>query len=95
MSSEKKSVHIVVDAEINQRLQEAATKKGVSVEQYCSDAICKELDSEVSDRKVSLKGMIATGETIFRGRLSVTDSADLIREAREERHRDSKDAGSS
>ena len=88
MSIENKSVNITLDAETNERLHEAATRKGVTVEQYCSDAIFKELDSEGTKQKFSAESMIAAGEMIFEGRVSVTDSAELIREAREERHRD-------
>ena len=95
MSEEQKSIKIALDEETELRLKTAATSRGVTVEQYCSEAIFKELNSEALNRKFSAKGMIAAGEVIFRGRLSVTDSAELIREAREERHPDSEDAGSS
>ena len=95
MSSDNKTVRVALDAETKQRLEDAAIQKGVTVEQYCSEAIFKELDSAGSKRKFSAIGMINAGEMIFRGRLSITDSAELIREAREERHRDSEDAGSS
>ena len=88
MSEAKKSVEIALDEETGQRLKDAATRKGVSVEQYCSEAIFKELNSEASNQKFSAEGMIAAGEMIFRGRLSVPDSAELIREAREERQRE-------
>jgi predicted DNA-binding protein len=88
MTDEKKSIKLALDEKTEQRLKAAATRKGVTVEQYCSEAIFKELNSEALNRKFSAKGMIAAGEMIFRGRLSVTDSAELIREAREERQRE-------
>ena len=94
MSEEQKSIKIALDEETDRRLKTVANSKGITVEQYCSEAISKELSSDTLRRKFSAEGMIAAGEVIFRGRLSVTDSAELIREAREERHRDSEDDGS-
>lgn len=87
MADENLSINIPLDAETTQLLKHAAARKGVSVEQYCSDAVRNELNQEATVQKFSAKGMISAGEAIFRGKLSVTDSADLIREAREERHR--------
>ena len=84
----KRTIALHVDAETGLRLESAANKRGISVEQYCSDAIFRELNGESPPQKFSAKGMIAAGEAVFRGRLSVTDSAVLMREAREERHRD-------
>ena len=95
MSEAQKSIKIALDEETEQRLKAAATRKGVTVEQYCSEAISRELDNDGLNRKFSAEGMIAAGEMITRGRLSVTDTAELIRDAREERHRDSEDDGSS
>ena len=87
MTSETKSISISLDAETEQLLKETAARKGISAAQYCADAVFNELNREIPDQKFSAKGMIAAGEAVFRGKLSVTDSADLIREAREERHR--------
>ncbi len=88
MSDESKRVSIVLDSETEQKLKTTAARKGVSVEQYCCEAIGKELNSEAPPRKFSAKGMIALSNEILQGRKSATDSADLIREAREERHQD-------
>ena len=95
MSIDKKSISFVLDAETRQKLEIAAARKGVSVEQYCAEAVSKELDCEPPAPKFSVEGLIASGEAIMQGRRSYTDSADLIREAREERHRDMEGHGSS
>ncbi len=94
MTSKNKSITIEIDADIEHRLSEAAEQKGVTIEQFCWDAVKKELGGEAPFKKFSAEGMIAAGEAVFRGRLSVTDSADLIREAREERHGDMEGNGS-
>ena len=81
------SIRIPFDKETEKLLKFAAARKGVSIEQYCTDAVHNELSHEEPVHKFSAKGMIAAGEAIFRGKLSETDSAEFIREAREERHR--------
>ena len=87
MTSEDKRIIIAIDSQTGKRLEEASSQNGKSVEQYCTEAIFKELNSEVSAPKLSLEEFIALGNEILKGRRSFTDSADLIREAREERHR--------
>ena len=87
MSDEDKSITIVLDTGTELKLRTAAIRRGVSVEDYCAEAINRELGAEKSAPAFSAKGMIASGKAILKGRLSVTDSADLIRDAREERHR--------
>ncbi len=87
MAEETTNVRILIDTNTVKLLKLAAGRKGVSVEQYCSDAVHSQLSQEEPVRKFSAKGMIEAGEAIFQGKLSVTDSAELIREAREERHR--------
>lgn len=149
MSSEKKNISIVLDAETEQLLKGAATLSGMSLEQFCLAAAKAKADLAVlllgeestvageSPKKskerwlpifekwepandpddpnrqmrfvweVNGEGMVRWGvkntkeeslkaldrinalrEKLFQGRVSSTDSADLIREAREERHRD-------
>ena len=95
MTSKHKIIKIALDRETELKLKDAAARRGVSAEQFCSEAVSKELDSETPAQKFSAKGLIAAGEAVFRGRLSLTDSAELIRDAREERHRDSEGDGSS
>lgn len=87
MSEKMKRISVDLDSETAQLVESAAARKGVSVEQFCAGAVHNELSQETTGRKFSAEGMITAGEAIFRGKLSVTDSADLIREAREERHR--------
>ena len=87
MTSRDKSIFIAVDAETEKRLKAASARRGKSVEQFCTEAIFKELYGEVSALKFSVEELIALSDEILQGRVSSTDSAELIREAREERHR--------
>ena len=84
---EKRTITVDVDAETERRLKLAAGNKGVSVEQYCSGAIFKELNGEMPTPKFSVEGLVALSDEVLQGRRSYTDSSDLIREAREERHK--------
>ena len=84
MASEKKSVTIEIDAESDLRLRSAAVRKGISVEQYCSEAVFKELNYDSSAQKLKLKGTVATGKVILRGDLSVRDTADALLALRDE-----------
>ena len=86
MSDENISITIALDTGTELKLRTAASRRGVSVEEYCAEAINRELGAEKLTPNFSAKGMITSGKAILKGRLSVTDSADLIREAREERH---------
>ena len=145
MSSEEKSVTILLDPETEELLKDAASLSGMSLEQFCLAAVKEKADLTVllygtnpssgcngKDRwlpifeksepandpddpfrkmrfvwEVNGEGMVRWGvrntkeeslkaleridalrEKLFQDRVSSTDSADLIREAREERHRD-------
>ena len=113
----KRAITIIVDAQTERLLESAALNKGVSVTQFCSDAVVKELNVETSYPKFSVEEIIETSDqtmpgrrsfidpvdldqlfaecdAITQGRISATDSADLIREAREERHLDMERNGS-
>ena len=87
MTSEDKCITIAVDEQTERRIKIASAQKGKSVEQYCTEAIFRELDSEVSAPQFSFEELFALSDEILQGRRSTTDSAELIREAREERHR--------
>lgn len=99
MSDENKSISIDLDAETEARVKAAAASRGVSVEQFCLDIIERESHKpSLTDGLVfpEGKGVIAEEdlETPFamcdeltQGTESATDSADVIRETREERHR--------
>ena len=87
MSDENKSITIAFDAQTEIRLEAASARKGKSVEEYCTEAIFKELNNEGAAPQFSFEELFAVSDEILRGRKSSTDSAELIREAREERHR--------
>lgn len=100
MSSKNKRISINVDAETEARVKAAAASRGVSVEQFCLDVIEREshepslADSPVLPEgkrvvtKEDLETLFAKCDELTQGIESDTDSSDLIREAREERHRD-------
>ena len=106
MSDGKKSIRIDFDAKTERELRTAATRRGIAVEQFCIDAVFKELKSDSANHVIPLRGTFKDGAAILRGSISIkesadalfalrdeisrgkttsTDSADLIREARERR----------
>lgn len=87
MTSEDICITIAIDEQTEKRIKTASARKGRSVEQYCAEVILKELDSELSVPQFSFEELFALSDEILQGRRSSTDSAELIREAREERHR--------
>lgn len=156
MNDEIKNISIEVDAETQRLLQDASLLSGMSLEQFCLEAVKAKADLTVllsgkefpveggsaqkakdcwlpifetwepandpddPTRKmrfvweVNGEGMVRWGvkstqeesvkdleklfaecDEITQGRVSSTDSADLIREAREERHRDMEGHGNS
>lgn len=98
MSIENKTISITLDAETERLLNDAATLSGMSVEKFCLTAIAEGAERAVfpdgrndaftEESLESLKKLAETRERIFNGRTLPGNSADLIREAREERHRD-------
>ena len=92
MKVEKKRLTLELDAPIQRRLKAAAELKGMSMSQYCRNAIDKELtkDEERNPRSKAYSGNLAArlkaqqkelfGDTILPG-----DSVDFIREARQSR----------
>ncbi len=91
MASPKKRFTLDLEPEMQRRLKIAAVVKGISMRRYCLDAIEHQLTSEeVSSEpngteKRSLLRMTKLRDEIF-GRVPLEgDSADLIRESREER----------
>ena len=84
MTGKYKTVTIEIDAESDLRLRSAAVRKGISVEQYCSEAVFKELNNDSSAQKISLKGSVTTGKVILRGNLSIRDTADDLLALRDE-----------
>ena len=86
MNDENKIITIAVDAQTEKKLEAASARRGKSVEEYCTEAVFRELNGEVAVPQFSFEELFALSDEILQGRRSSTDSAELIREAREERH---------
>ena len=94
MEGKKKRLTLELAPDVQERLQAAAARKGVSILLYCRAAIDKELakddvDETAESRKphFDIEGLIALRKQTFGDRVLPTDSAEMIREAREERTR--------
>ena len=92
METKKKRFTLDLDPDLKQRLKAAAAQKGVSMSQYCQDAIGKELANddgvEAAGPPSTLDGLeklLALKDEIFQGRKLPGNSVDFIREARESR----------
>ena len=85
MESKKQRFTLDLNLELKQRLKAAAARKGVSMRQYCHDAIEKELSS---DDRTKVKPFCPdrlnrSREEIFQGKVLPGNSVDFIREDRE------------
>ena len=94
MEAKKKRLTLQLAPDVQERLQTAAARKGVSLGQYCRAAIDKELAKDDVDGTgespkphFDIEGLIALRKQTFGDRVLPTDSAEMIREAREERTR--------
>ena len=90
MQTKKKRLAIALDGDVQQRLKDAAARKGVSMAEYCRSAIDKEMaQDEVSGRPphFDIESLIALRKKTYGDRVLPGSSVDLIREAREERDR--------
>ena len=91
MEAKKKRLTLQLAPDVQERLQAAAARKGVSLGQYCRAAIDKELAKDDVDGKppprMSIDDLIARQERIYGDRVLPGSSVDLIHEAREERDR--------
>ncbi len=90
MPTPKKRFTLDLEPEMQVKLKVAAAQKGVSMRQYCVAAIENQMASEEStlestDESRSLLTLTKLRDTIFGGVPIEGDSADLIRESREER----------
>ncbi|MYB40771.1 MAG: hypothetical protein F4X76_00985 [Chloroflexi bacterium] len=91
MTLEKKRLTLDLDAPLQRRLKAIAALRGVSMRQYCQTAIGKELDRDEAEGipvlpfGEAIERLAALQEEIFAGTTLPGDSADLIREAREQR----------
>ncbi len=79
---------------VHERLQAAAARKGVSVGEYCRAAIYDALSKDEAEETAEpqkphfdIESLIALRKQTFGDRVLPTDSAEMIREAREERTR--------
>ena len=87
-----KKITIALDAETSERLESAASLEGVSVGEYCREAIEVHLDENGTRRTIgkpltheTLDKMDAIRKEIFGDKKFPGNSADAIREMREER----------
>lgn len=93
METRSKVIAVEVAPETEARLLAAAERKGVSAADYCRAAISDSLEKDgigVADDtspKFDIDRFIALRKKTFGDRVLPTDSAEMIREAREERTR--------
>ncbi len=91
MEAKKKRLTLQLAPDVQERLQAAAARKGVSLGQYCRAAIDKELAKDDVDGqpppRMSIDDLIARQKRIYGDRVLPGSSVDLIHEAREERDR--------
>ena len=90
MATPKKRFTLDLEPEMQVKLKVAAALKGVSMRQYCVAAIENQMASdeatlESKDESRSLLTLTKLRDTIFGGVPIEGDSADLIRESRQER----------
>ena len=91
MGTKRKRVTLQLAPDVQERLQAAAARKGVSLGQYCraaiDDALVKDNVDGQSPPRISIDDLIARQKRIYGDRLLPGSSVDLINEAREERDR--------
>lgn len=85
MENKKKRFTLDLDPGLKQRLKAAAARKGVSMRQYCQDAIVKEMstDDRTKVNSFSPNRLNQLREEIFQGKTLPGNSVDFIREDRE------------
>ena len=84
MSDDHRTISFTVDTAMERMLKSAASTKGISVEQYCSDAIFKELDNDSPPQEKSLQGTLKSGRLILKGSLTLGASTDALLALRDE-----------
>ena len=91
MEAKKKRLTLELAPDVQERLQAAAARKGVSLGQYCraaiDDALVKDEPDDVQRAKMTIEDVIAWRNATYGDRVLPGSSVDLIREAREERDR--------
>ena len=84
MSDDHRTISFAVDTAMERRLKSAASTKGISVEQYCSDAIFKELDNDSPPQEKSLQGTLKSGRLILKGSQTLGASTAALLALRDE-----------
>ena len=94
MGTKRKRLTLELAPDVQERLQAAAARKGVSLGQYCRAAIYDALSKDEAEETAEpqkphfdIESLIALRNQTFGDRVLPTDSAEMIREAREERTR--------
>ena len=94
MGTKRKRVTLQLAPDVQERLQAAAARKGVSLGQYCRAAIYDALSKDEAEETAEpqkphfdIESLIALRNQTFGDRVLPTDSTEMIREAREERTR--------
>ena len=94
MGTKRTRLTLELALDVHERLQAAAARKGVSVGEYCRAAIYDALSKDEAEETAEpqkphfdIESLIALRKQTFGDRVLPTDSAEMIREAREERDR--------
>ena len=91
MEAKKKRLTLELAPDVQERLQAAAARKGVSILLYCRAAIDKELAEDEPDGalrpRMTIEDVIAWQKKTYGDQILPGSSVDLIHEAREERDR--------
>ena len=93
MKRKRSRLVLDLEPEVQERLQEVSEEKGVSVQDLCRSAIDDALvrfaenTDQVSKPHFNIEALVALQKEAFGDRVLPTDSAEMIREAREERTR--------
>ena len=92
MDTKKKRLTLDLDPPLQRRLKAIAALKGISMRQYCQTAIDRELTRDEAQGLTTLPfghealdRLAALQTEIFQGRTLPEDSAEFIREARDQR----------
>ena len=86
MSDENNSIaRLLLDTGTEAKVEDRCQYlRGVSVEQYCSDAIFKELDNDSPPQEKSLQGTLKSGRLILKGSQTLGASTDALLALRDE-----------
>ena len=94
MDRKKSRVTLALSPEERERLKATAVRKGVSMASYCRSAIDKEMAEDEANGAADapkphfdIEALIALQKQTFGDRILPTDSAEIVREAREARTR--------